>query len=232
MLNDVYITKNELMKKLLKGDSLQLILPSSPGQGCDYFTTYEWPEKDDIICYIPSYQDNRIDPEKKRLTKAEIGNILSECYTKKDFLKEAFYNEACAKDLWSFCDWQHPCITDLQECTDDQEAKDAYGENWEEMEKRCKLIRPDIERYLAYFSGGEYGGETISMKQLLKLRWNGEATEDLSDVRRHGGFTRREELDKLPLINGYLSPMWEKMLPNGKIVVRYETQEMYDLLTS
>lgn len=41
--------------------------------------------------------------------------------------------------------------------------------------------------------------------------------------RQNGGCVPRKELDNQPIFEGYLSPMW------GGGVLRYETQEVYDL---
>ena len=50
-------------------------------------------------------------------------------------------------------------------------------------------------------------------------------TDDLSDLRAQGRIVHRAELDKQPCFEGYLSPMWDG---DG---LRYETQEVYDMLS-
>ena len=50
-------------------------------------------------------------------------------------------------------------------------------------------------------------------------------TEDLTEKRNQGILVRREELDNQPQFEGYLGPMWD-----GDCL-RYETQEVYDMLS-
>ena len=78
----------------------------------------------------------------------------------------------------------------------------------------------------AYFAGGRYNGLEIDTQVILESNlWNGELTEDLSEIRARGGWVHRAELDNQPKVNGYLSPMWDG---DG---LRYETQEVYDMLS-
>ena len=50
-------------------------------------------------------------------------------------------------------------------------------------------------------------------------------TEDLSDKREKGYIVHREELDNQPRFIGFLGPMWDGGM------LRYETQQVYDLLS-
>lgn len=78
----------------------------------------------------------------------------------------------------------------------------------------------------AYFAGGRYNGLEIDTQVILESNlWNGELTEDLSELRARGICVHRAELDNQPMVDGYLSPMWEG---DG---IRYETQEVYDRLS-
>ena len=54
-------------------------------------------------------------------------------YTAQDFLNQTGGNIAAAKDLFDFVDWQNPNVQDLMDCTDDDEAKEIYGQTWKEM---------------------------------------------------------------------------------------------------
>ncbi len=76
----------------------------------------------------------------------------------------------------------------------------------------------------AIFVGGKYNGMEVSHDELLKMG-NGRFREDNSIKRKNGIVCPREELDNQPLVDGYLAPMWD----GGKL--RYETQEIYDLLS-
>ena len=78
----------------------------------------------------------------------------------------------------------------------------------------------------AYFAGGRYNGLEIDTQVILESNlWNGELTEDLSEIRARGGLVHRAELDNQPMVDGYLSPMWDG---DG---LRYETQGVYDMLS-
>lgn len=78
----------------------------------------------------------------------------------------------------------------------------------------------------AYFAGGRYNGLEIDTQVILENNlWNGELTEDLSELRARGVCVHRAELDNQPMVDGYLSPMWDG---DG---IRYETQEVYDMLS-
>lgn len=60
--------------------------------------------------------------------------------------------------------------------------------------------------------------------------FSGNYTEDQSDIRARGGFTSRPELDNKPILNGYVGPMMNGY-KDHKMVLRYETQEVYDALS-
>lgn len=60
--------------------------------------------------------------------------------------------------------------------------------------------------------------------------FSGKYTEDQSDIRARGGFTSRPELDNKPILNGYVGPMMNGY-KDHKMVLRYETQEVYDALS-
>lgn len=76
-------------------------------------------------------------------------------------------------------------------------------------------------------------------------------TPDMSRERLAGMLVRRKELDNQPKVDGFLGPMWDGeryLLDDGRIVgtyervnpnaivevvgiIRYETQEVYDILS-
>ena len=76
----------------------------------------------------------------------------------------------------------------------------------------------------AIFVGGRYDGKEVTQEELIKMG-NGEFTPDMSECRKQGGLCWREELDNQPLVDGYIGPCWD----GGKL--RYETQEVYDMLS-
>lgn len=76
---------------------------------------------------------------------------------------------------------------------------------------------------LAKFVGGRYNGLVCDIedaKQNLEVVGK---VEDLSEIRKKGGFCHSAILDNQPIFKDYLSPM----LDCGNL--RYETQEIYDL---
>lgn len=57
---------------------------------------------------------------------------------------------------------------------------------------------------------------------------------DLSAIRNAGGHVRRVELDNQPTYDGYLGPMWDgtRTIDGTQYaILRYETQEVYDMLS-
>lgn len=78
----------------------------------------------------------------------------------------------------------------------------------------------------AIFVGGNLNGLEMDVEEIMNCGlWNGEVTPDYSEQRRETSYVPRKELDNQPLVNGYLSPMWDGGM------LRYETQEVYDLLS-
>ena len=76
----------------------------------------------------------------------------------------------------------------------------------------------------AIFVGGKYNGLIVDEKDLEKMPSRGRSY-DWSRERAWGGVVPRAELDNRPLIEGYLSPMYDGGM------LRYETQEAYDILS-
>ena len=78
---------------------------------------------------------------------------------------------------------------------------------------------------LAHFVGGNLNGVVCSVEEVKRKYWNGRLTEDLTEARKRGAWVHRAELDNQPEVNGYLGPMWDGGM------LRYETQEVYDMLS-
>ena len=68
--------------------------------------------------------------------------------------------------------------------------------------------------------GGKLNGN-YSRKYVIDNFHNGRYTQDCSKIRDMGFVCQRKELDRQPLINGYLGPMW-----NGNSL-RYEAPSVY-----
>lgn len=76
----------------------------------------------------------------------------------------------------------------------------------------------------AIFVGGKYNGKEVTHDELMKMG-NGNFNKDMSVYRKQGACCQRAELYNQPLVEGYLSPMWD----GDKL--RYETYEVYDMLS-
>ena len=89
-----------------------------------------------------------------------------------------------------------------------------------------------MKNYAYQFHGGRLNGTTLNQSQ-AEFFCDG-YSEDLSEIRKAGGFVRRPELDNQPTFVGYLGPMWDgTRVVNGIefAMLRYETQEVYDMLS-
>lgn len=79
---------------------------------------------------------------------------------------------------------------------------------------------------VAIFVGGNLNGLECDVNELeLLTEWSGRYSMNWSAERNMGAIVPRAELDNRPIINGYLSPMWD----GDKL--RYETREVYDVLS-
>ena len=104
-----------------------------------------------------------------------------------------------------------------------------------------EVYRPNIEEtdveytdndYMYQLVGGEYAGTyTREEAEKLPIR-EPELSPDDSEIRNNGGFTHRKELDNQLQFKGYLGPMWNGLDKNNKPIIRYETQEVYDMLSN
>lgn len=124
------MTREEAKKFLLEGKKIGEIFDLIPGQACLIYKG-EWPdnpEASDEIIYIPDIDLN--DLKDDDMPTSEKINFM---YTAQDFLNQTGGNIAAAKDLFDFVDWQNPNVQDLMDCTDDDEAKEIYGQTWDEM---------------------------------------------------------------------------------------------------
>lgn len=77
----------------------------------------------------------------------------------------------------------------------------------------------------AIFVGGRLHGQQMTTEEITLTVWNGKFSRNWSQERQRGACVPRAELDNQPLVDGYLSPMWD----GGRL--RYETQEIYNMLS-
>lgn len=76
----------------------------------------------------------------------------------------------------------------------------------------------------AVFVGGKYHCQIMDVDDVRKIS-NG-TSRDWSIARNAGALVPRAELDNQPTVDGYLGPFWD----GGRL--RYETQEVYDMLST
>ena len=101
-----------------------------------------------------------------------------------------------------------------------------YNREESEMEFNKVLKSQDGSHAIphpAFFVGGKYHGIYMTHEELTK-KGNGEFTPRWSVMKEHNPLLINLDLEDQPLVDGYLSPMWD----GGYL--RYETQEVYDAL--
>lgn len=110
-------------------------------------------------------------------------------------------------------------------------------DRWELRRAHFERIREDLERIdkedhatkqmltMAVFVGGIHDGKCMTEAQIEKELCNGKHSEDCSEARNAGGCVHHAVLDNCPMVDGYLSPMWDGGM------LRYETWEVYDQLS-
>ena len=75
----------------------------------------------------------------------------------------------------------------------------------------------------AFFVGGNLNGQVLSHDALMRIG-NGKFTPRWSILQTHNPLTVNLALEDQPMVDGYLSPMAD----GGRL--RYETQEVYDMM--
>ena len=102
--------------------------------------------------------------------------------------------------------------------------------HWEKMRLHLEELDKDDHEAkqmctMAVFYGGKYDGQMMTEWQVEQKLCNGQHSYDGKETRANGGVCHFAVLDNNPLVDGYLSPMWD----GGRL--RYETQEVYDVLS-
>lgn len=83
-------------------------------------------------------------------------------------------------------------------------------------------------QYLYVFYGGSLNRKILTRNQVDKI--STETTQNFEKERKKGLLVHRKELDDQPMIENYLGPMFDG-IDYGKIYLRYETQDVYDILS-
>lgn len=99
------MNREQVKKELLKGKTLKELFDFQSGQGCDIYKG-DFSLSDDIL-YIPDIDLNEI-PVDDVIVKEEVERVADAMYSGLDFLAQCDGNEELAKELFCYCDWQHP----------------------------------------------------------------------------------------------------------------------------
>lgn len=113
------LIKQELRAKLQQGHTLIDLLAFGPGQDCEIFKAEKF-YPGDVVIYVPDVYLNRIPLNRPITDPEELEEVLSQCYTGRDFIDECSGDVEKAKRLFYYCDWQHPSSA-MDELTDDEE---------------------------------------------------------------------------------------------------------------
>lgn len=122
------MTKSDLREYLQSDRCLSDFFEFTPGQECLIYKAEEFNPGDEII-YIPDIFLNYIPFQTPAVDRETIDEILSNCYSGKDFIETCDGDEEMAKRLFAYCDWQHPssAIDELDE--DDEEIEEELAES-------------------------------------------------------------------------------------------------------
>ncbi len=88
------------------------------------------------------------------------------------------------------------------------------------------LYNPVDYRYVFY--GGYLNSKTLKSEEIKDIIIG--KTPNYTEIRKTGALVHRKELDDQPIVKNYLGPMFDK-IDYGIIYLRYETQEIYDMLS-
>ena len=124
------INKRELAARLKQGECLEEIFDFTDGQECLIYKG-EFEVSDKII-YIPDIYLNKLNLGVVA-TGENLNDILKNCYTGNDFLKECNGYKNIAKALFDFVGWQHPNIQDLTDCYDEEEFYNEFGIHFDDL---------------------------------------------------------------------------------------------------
>ena len=83
--------------------------------------------------------------------------------------------------------------------------------------------------YLYAFYCGNLNGKVLNRDAISKI--SDSNTIDFHEEREKGLLVHRKELDNQPMVKDYIGPMFDK-IDYGKVYLRYETQEVYNMLSN
>lgn len=120
------MTKTELKEELLNGATMDSLFAFTKGEECLIFHADRFSMADDII-YIPDTGLNKI-PLNKTIVADRVDEVVSNCYTGKDFMDEAGGDSRLAERLFWLCNWQHPVSAhdDINDDDDDDKSTPVF----------------------------------------------------------------------------------------------------------
>lgn len=109
--------------------------------------------------------------------------------------------------------------------------------DWQKLHEHREHLRKHLEQIgaenhemkqlltMCHFVGGSHDGEFMTEAEIESTLCNGQHSYDGTEIRKNGGVCHHAVLDNCPMVDGYLSPMWDGGM------LRYETQQVYDMLS-
>lgn len=101
------VTRRQLARGLKTGMALRLLLTIRPGQGCEIVKAPAF-EPGDTVIYMPDLWLHEIPTDEPVTDTATRDCILDLTFTGDMFLKLCGGDMGLAKEVFDYCDWQHP----------------------------------------------------------------------------------------------------------------------------
>lgn len=196
---------------------------------------------DELEFNLEVNQDEYENLRKEALSNSEFENFLKSNYSSSSGFISSMPNNI--EDFNRSKTWQSMVQvimfalrnTDLDSVNDNylDEFLEEVNQNFdfEEYDESALNEEADYNNYVYQLVGGDYAG-TYTREEAEKLPIKEDKlSPDNSKYRNNGGVVPREELDNQLQFKGYLGPMYNGTDKDGKHIIRYETQEVYDMLS-
>lgn len=185
--------------------------------------------KDEVISILTESYENGWKPEIDLYTKLmkEMQDNLG--ISKYDIQKEA---DAIKFRYNGKVYFAEPCSSCQVNIFDDNHKKIGYGVVTDNIKQEVFTDYITNKDFLYQFVGGEYAG-TYTREEAEKLPIKEpELTDDYSKYNSDNpdAIQPRKELQNQFQFSGYLGPMWGG-IEDGKVIIRYETPQVYDMLS-
>ena len=143
------LTIKEVKEKLITGSTIEDLFDLRDGQECTIFKAPDFLEDEndfDKVIYIPDLELNAI-PIDQTVWPSEIEEVLSYCYTAKDFMDECGGDRILAVELFRYCDWQNPssALPEVEDELEDESEDQVVIEFCPECENEIEM-KWDVSR--------------------------------------------------------------------------------------